>query len=37
VLAALDPHVAELNAKVASQVGAEELPLLIGMLNRMLP
>ncbi|MDX2261331.1 MAG: MarR family transcriptional regulator [Gemmatimonadales bacterium] len=37
VLAALDPHVAQLNAKVASQVGAEELPLLIGMLNRMLP
>jgi DNA-binding MarR family transcriptional regulator len=37
VLAALDPHVAQLNAKVASQVGHEELPLLIGMLNRMLP
>ena len=37
VLTALDPHVAELNARVASQVGADEMPVLIGMLNRMLP
>lgn len=37
VLAALDPHLAAINQRVTGQVGVEELPLLIGMLNRMLP
>lgn len=37
VLAALDPHLAAINKRVTDQIGAEELPQLIGMLNKMLP
>jgi|CXWL01.1.fsa_nt_gi DNA-binding MarR family transcriptional regulator len=37
VLSALDPHVAAMNARVAGQVGADEMQGLIGALNRMLP
>ena len=37
LLAALDPHVAAMNARVASQVGPDEIQGLIGALNRMLP
>lgn len=37
VLAALDPHVKAMNARVAGQVGEDELPGLIHALDRMLP
>ncbi len=37
VLSALDPHVAQMNARVAGQVGEDELQGLIASLNRMLP
>lgn len=37
LLAALDPHVAAMNERVAGQVGEDELQRLIDALNRMLP